>query len=107
MAKESQVTGAPVVSIVDDDQSVRDRIGGRVAAKGFEAKSFECAEEFLHSSRVGGASCLVTAMRMTGMSGHELHQRLVAAGKSIPTIVVNAFPIDANGMGGEHADVVC
>src|SRR5262245_30419932 len=107
MAKESQVTGAPVVSIVDDDQSVRDGIVDLVTAMGFDAEPFECAEDFLHSSRVDGTSCLITDMRMTGMTGLELHERLVAAGKSIPTIVITAFPKDADRMRAEQAGVVC
>jgi FixJ family two-component response regulator len=96
-----------VVSIVDDDQSVRDGIVDLVTALGFDAEAFERAEDFLQSARVDTTSCLITDMRMPGMSGLELHERLVAAGKSIPTIVITAFPKDIDRARAEQAGVTC
>jgi FixJ family two-component response regulator len=107
MARESQVTGATVVTIVDDDQSVRDGIADLVTALGFDAEAFERAEDFLQSSRVDSTSCLITDMRMPGMTGLELHERLVAAGKSIPTIVITAFPKDVDRLRAKRSGVVC
>ena len=86
---------APVISIVDDDQSVRDGIVDLVTAMGFDAEAFERPELFLRSSRLDRTSCLITDIRMPGMSGLELHDRLLASGKRIPTIVITAFPTDA------------
>ncbi|WP_454622016.1 response regulator transcription factor [Bradyrhizobium cenepequi] len=86
---------APMISIVDDDQSVRDGLVDLLTSMGFDVKAFEVAEHFLRSSRVDCTSCLITDVRMPGMNGLELHDRLLASGKRIPTIVITAFPTDA------------
>jgi FixJ family two-component response regulator len=96
-----------MVSIVDDDQSVRDGIVDLVRAIGFDAEAFERAEDFLLSSRLKRTSCLITDARMPGMSGLDLHDRLVASGKPIPTIVITAFPQDADRERALGAGVMC
>jgi FixJ family two-component response regulator len=101
------VTVVPVVSIVDDDQSVRDGIVDLVRAMGFDAEAFERAQDFLQSSRVDSTSCLITDVRMPGMTGFELHDRLVASGKRIPTVVVTAFPKDADRVRAQQGGVIC
>jgi FixJ family two-component response regulator len=81
-----------VVAIVDDDESVRDGLADLVRAMGFDAESFECAEDFLQSDRLAETSCLITDFRMPGMTGLDLRDHLVASGRPIPTIVITAFP---------------
>ncbi|HTO59715.1 MAG TPA: response regulator [Bradyrhizobium sp.] len=98
---------APVVSIVDDDQSVREGIVDLVKAMGFDAETFDRAERFLQSDDVDRTCCLITDMRMHGMTGLELHDRLVESGKRIPTIVITAFPKDADRRRAQQAGVVC
>jgi FixJ family two-component response regulator len=107
MQGEGEVAGAPVVSIIDDDQSVRDGIVDLVRAMGFDAEPFECAEHFLQSSRVADTACLITDMRMPGMTGLDLRDRLVASGKPIPTIVITAFPKDDDRARALRAGVIC
>ena len=104
---ESQVTSAPVVSIVDDDPSVRDGIVDLVRAMGFDVEAFECGEQFLQSSRLNSTSCLITDMCMPGMTGLDLHDRLIASGKTCPTIVVTAFPKEADRVRALRAGVIC
>jgi FixJ family two-component response regulator len=96
-----------VITIVDDDQSVRDGITDLVKAMGFDAETFERAEDFLNSARVEATSCLITDMRMPGMSGFDLHDHLVASGKPIPTIMITAFPQDADRGRALQAGIVC
>jgi FixJ family two-component response regulator len=96
-----------VVSIVDDDQSVRDGIVDLVKASGFDVEAFEGAEHFLQSSRLQRMSCLITDLRMPGMSGLELYYRLVGSGRFIPTIVITAFPRDADRARALDAGVLC
>ena len=96
-----------MVSIVDDDQSVRDGIVDLIRAMGFDAEAFARAEQFLQSSSVDSTACLITDMRMPGMTGLELHDRLVASGKQIPTIVITAFPQDADRARALKAGVIC
>ena len=100
------MTAAPVVYVVDDDQSVRDGIVDLVRALGFEAEAFDCAEHFLESDCAIGTCCLITDVRMPGMTGLELHRRLVASGKPIPTIVITAFPQEADRRCALQAGVV-
>ena len=68
------------ISIVDDDSSAREGITDLVRAMGFEAQAFERAEDFLKSDRLDRTDCLITDMRMPGMSGLDLHDQLVNAG---------------------------
>jgi FixJ family two-component response regulator len=95
------------ISIVDDDQSVRDGIVDLIRARGFDAEAFERAEHFLQSSRLQHTSCLITDARMPGMSGLELYDRLLASGRSIPTIVITAFPRDTDRARALGAGVLC
>lgn len=80
-----------VISIVDDDESVRAATAKLVRLHGFAAYAFSSAEEFLHSPRLAETSCLITDVRMPGMSGIELQRHLVAKGKHLPVIFVTAF----------------
>jgi len=97
---------APVIAIVDDDRSVRDGIVDLVAAMGFDAAAFAHAEHFLGSGRVDSTSCLIADICMPGMSGLALHDRLVASGMRIPTILITAFPSDAERRRATRAGVV-
>jgi FixJ family two-component response regulator len=81
-----------VVSIIDDDPSVREGTTDLLNSAGFAAESFNDADEFLKSGRLNSTSCVVADMRMPGISGIELHDLLLRAGKEIPTILITAFP---------------
>jgi FixJ family two-component response regulator len=83
---------SPLVSIVDDDESVREATRGLVRSLGFAAVTFASAEEFLHSDRVGDTSCLITDVQMPGLSGVELQSCLISRGRPIPIIFITAFP---------------
>ena len=96
----------PMISIVDDDPSVRAATMDLLRAMGFTAKVFPCAEDFLASELRHNTSCLISDMRMPGMSGLELHNRLVEAGTPIPTILMTAFPNDGDKASALQAGVV-
>lgn len=91
---EAEVPKRPVISIVDDDESVREGTMDLVNAMGFAAEAFQCAEDFLKSKRLHSTSCLIADVRMPGMTGLDLHDRLVGSGNVIPTILITAFPND-------------
>jgi FixJ family two-component response regulator len=97
----------PVIAIVDDDASVREGTMDLVKAMGFIAEAFSCAEEFLKSERLHRTSCLIADVRMPGMTGLELHNRLVRSGNVIPTILITAFPNDRDQMRAVRAGVSC
>ncbi len=94
----------PVIAIVDDDTSVREGTMDLVKAMGFIAEAFSCAEEFLKSKRLHSTSCLIADVRMPGMTGLELHNRLVRSGNVIPTILITAFPNDRDHSALEHGE---
>lgn len=82
----------PLVAIVDDDKSIRDATSDLLTASGFTPAVFEDAESFLGWPGHAGAAGLIADMHMPGMSGLELYEALVAAGVSIPTLIVTAHP---------------
>jgi FixJ family two-component response regulator len=63
---------------------------------GYAAESFHRADEFLKSDRSDKTACLIADVHMPGMSGLELHDHLVRSGRIIPTILITAFPKDAD-----------
>jgi FixJ family two-component response regulator len=81
-----------MVSIVDDDESVRDATEGLVRSLGYSVATFASAEEFLRSDRVNDTACLITDLHMPGLNGIELQRRLTAQGHHMPIIFITAFP---------------
>jgi FixJ family two-component response regulator len=81
-----------VISIVDDDPSVREAMLGLVRSLGFEAVTFPSAEDFLRSEQIDGTTCLITDLQMPGLSGIELQSQLISRGNSVPIIFVTASP---------------
>jgi FixJ family two-component response regulator len=84
----------PVISVVDDDESVRIAIGALVRSLGHVAYAFASAEDFLNSAEAEATDCLIADIQMPGMSGIELQQVLAASGRRVPMIFITAFPKD-------------
>jgi FixJ family two-component response regulator len=80
-----------MISIVDDDSSVREALKDLIRSMGFAVATFACAEDFLSSDGLAQTGCLITDMRMPGMSGLELHKRLQDKGTPVPMILITAF----------------
>src|SRR5580658_3716714 len=81
---------AKMVSIVDDDDLMRAALQGLLKSAGLPAQSFASAEEFLSSGNQHDTACLITDIRMPGMSGLELQAKLNADHCRIPTIFITA-----------------
>ena len=83
-----------LISIVDDDESVREATKGLMKSLGFAAECFACAEDFLHFNHEhqNHTACLIADVQMPGMSGLDLFRRLTTSGRSIPTILITAYP---------------
>jgi FixJ family two-component response regulator len=81
---------APVISIVDDDESVREATEFLVRSLGYSAATYSSAEEYLQSGSVDDCSCLITDLRMPGMSGADLQDVLIADGYRTPVIFISA-----------------
>jgi CheY-like chemotaxis protein len=88
---ETAVPQDPFIACIDDDKSVRDAIEGFLKALGFAVQAFSSAEDFLQSSRLNQTSCLIADVKLPGMSGLQLQQRLTASGQRVPTIFITAF----------------
>jgi FixJ family two-component response regulator len=80
-----------MIVIVDDDESVREATKFLVMSLGHPVLTFASAEEYLGSDQVLATACLISDLKMPGMSGVELQKRLIAEGHRIPTIFVTAF----------------
>jgi FixJ family two-component response regulator len=85
------VSEQPVIFVVDDDNQVRKAVMALVGAMGVETRGYASAEEFLAEYDGRRPACLVTDVRMLGMSGLELQEELLRRGESIPVIVLTAF----------------
>jgi len=79
-----------IVAVVDDDDSVRGTLQALLRVAGFSSRAFESAEDFLGSGLQRETACLITDIRMPGMSGLELQARLNAERCRIPTIFITA-----------------
>jgi FixJ family two-component response regulator len=79
-----------LVSIVDDDESVRESLPDLLRQCGFAVEAFPSAEAFLASGVVGGTSCLLIDIAMPGMSGPDLQQELIHRGQRIPIVFITA-----------------
>jgi FixJ family two-component response regulator len=78
----------PLLSVVDDDESIRESVPGLIEEFGYAARAFSSAEEFLSSGAIDETSCLILDIAMPGMSGPELFQELKRRGKEIPVIFI-------------------
>ena len=81
----------PVISIVDDDELVRDAVKSLVRSLGYAAAEHASAEDYLRSNERGTSSCLITDIQMPGMSGADLQAQLIAEGDVTPVIFMTAF----------------
>src|SRR5215467_10023736 len=85
----------PLISIVDDDEGSREALAGLTRSFGFVAETYSSAGEFLASSHLPGTACLIADVNMPGMTGLQLHRRLMRLGYAIPTVLITAYPDDA------------
>jgi FixJ family two-component response regulator len=79
-----------LISVVDDDQSVREATTSLLKSNGFRAEVFSSAEDFLASRYLNETKCLVLDVQMPGMNGLELQRRLTYENRSIPIIFISA-----------------
>jgi FixJ family two-component response regulator len=84
------IASPPLVSVVDDDESVRESLPDLLRELGFAAEAFASGQEFLASDHVGRVRCLVLDVAMPGMSGPELQEELARRGRAIPIVFITA-----------------
>jgi FixJ family two-component response regulator len=90
------LTAASLISVVDDDESIRDSTRTLLRSAGYEVATFESGELFLESSTLPQTRCLVLDIRMPGLSGLEVQRRLNLSYSRVPVIFVTAHDDKAN-----------
>jgi FixJ family two-component response regulator len=95
-----------VITIIDDDPSVRAGLLDLLTSMGFAAAAYESGVAFIDSGTLPETTCLIADMQLPGMSGLELYQNLSVFGIVLPTILITAFP-DERDRDRAHAAGVC
>jgi CheY-like chemotaxis protein len=94
MGIAAELSVSPLIAVVDDDDDSREAVAVLVKSLGFAVETFTCGDDFLAWPSLRQTSCLISDVNMPGMSGVELHARLVMVGHAIPTILITAYPDD-------------
>jgi FixJ family two-component response regulator len=84
-----------LISVVDDDESVRESLPDLLREFGFAARAFSSAEEFLASDCVGQTRCLVLDIAMPGMTGADLQRELTQRRREMPIVFITAYGDEA------------
>src|SRR6516164_605023 len=87
---ETRMADGYLISIVDDDSSMRDALVGLFRSLGYDARGFASAEDFLACGDLERLSCAITDIQMPGMNGFELKQRLDERHGALPVIMITA-----------------
>jgi len=90
----NRMSGVPLISIVDDDDSLRNSLNNLIRSVGFGAQGFSSAEAFLNSQQLHDTACLILDVRMRGMSGLDLQRQMVAANSRIPIVFITSHGDD-------------
>jgi FixJ family two-component response regulator len=103
----SVTVGKAVISIVDDDESVREAVARLMKSHGYIARTFDSGPSLLNSEQRSDAECMIADVQMPGMTGLELHDQLVAAGEGVPTILITAHPNESMRLRALRVGVRC
>jgi FixJ family two-component response regulator len=97
----------PVISIIDDDASVRAATNNLVSSLGHIVHTFASAEEFLRSAHLNDTSCVIADVQMPAMSGVELLTLMRTQGNRVPFIFITAFPDEGVRARALKAGAIC
>ena len=86
-----------MISIIDDDRSIREAVRSLIRSLGYEAVAFSSAEEYLQSDHVAESECIITDLQMPGMTGIDLQHRLIDGGYRKPVILMSALSAEEAG----------
>ena len=96
-----------VISVIDDDPSIRVAANNLLRSRGYTVHTFASAEEFLLSPHIGETSCVIADVQMSAMSGLDLPAAMRARGYIAPFIFITAFPDDALHARAMKAGAIC
>ena len=96
-----------LLSVVEDDRFLRESMCRFMRSLGYTVDIFSSAADFLASPRLTETACLIADIHMPAMTGLELYRHLIDTGNAIPTILMTAFPKDADRARALNEGVVC
>ena len=96
-----------IISVIDDDASVRAAIDNLLRSRGYVVQTFASAEDFLRSARMDDLSCVIADVQMPGMSGLELLTRVHERLYPVPFILITAFPDEGVRAQALKAGAIC
>ena len=96
-----------LISIVDDDRHFRESLRRLMKSLAHAVEAFSSAADFLASPHLSETACLIADVHMPLMTGIELYRHLVKSGQSIPTVLVTAYPTDADRAVALNEGVIC
>ena len=96
-----------LVSVVEDDRFFRDSMRRLMRSLGYTVEAFPSAADFLASPRLAETACLIADVHMPAMTGIDLYRHLIDAGHAVPTILVTAYPDDADRSRTLNDGVIC
>ena len=79
-----------LVSVIDDDEAVRESLQSLLKSVGYRVNTFAAAEQFLELDDTGGTDCLILDVRLGGMSGPDLQRELIARSRTVPIVFITA-----------------
>ena len=97
----------PVIAVIEDDRAFREALAGMLTSFGYEALEFSGAREFLDSPDRERTSCVISDIQMPVMTGLELHEKIRASGRPIPTVLITALPSPEGRTRALNAGAVC
>ena len=98
---------ASLVSVVEDEQFLRESMKRLMRSLGYDVAAFPSAADFLASPRLAETACLIADVHMPEMTGLELYEHLIETGHAIPTILVTAYPDDVVHTRALNGGVIC
>jgi FixJ family two-component response regulator len=96
-----------VISVIDDDASVRAATNNLLSSHGYLVHTFASAEEFLRSARLNDSSCVIADVQMPAMNGLDLLTHLRAQGYAVPFVFITAFPEEDARARAMKAGAIC
>jgi FixJ family two-component response regulator len=106
-SERSVLSTVSVISVVDDDASVRAATSKFLRSHGYTVQAYSSAEHFLQSGRLNDTSCVIADLQMPGMSGLELLTMMRAQGYGAPFIFITAFPDETTRARAVQAGAIC
>ena len=96
-----------IVSIVDDDRSIRSATRSLVRSLGWEVRVYESGEEFLDADLIMDVACIISDVQMKGITGLEMYEALLERGPAPPVIFITAFPSEATREQAMKLGAIC